>query len=149
MRFWITVVIVALMLLLASRDGGAVERRIAKTFALAFVIDLASRLKLIPGQTQFLEFDPVLFFVELAVLFTVIQTALRANRVWTLWASALQLLVVVSHLAKLVHYQGLAQVYWGMTTIPTYAEYMILLLGIYSHSRRVSRIGPYPEWRPK
>lgn len=135
------------LVLLARRSGGSVEMLVAKIFAVTFILDVASRFNILPGQTDFRDFDPILFVIEFVLLVALTGTCVRANRIWPISAAALQLIIVIGHLAKLATVQGLPQVYWGMTTIPTYCEYGVLLYGIIAHSRRKDRVGSYSEWR--
>lgn len=145
MRLWLTIATLGILLLLAFRRGGEPERVAATTFVLAHALGLSHRLLF--GPTSYLDFHSVQFAIEIGVSVSLAHVAIRANRWWPLCASALQVLVVFAHFSKLVGLKGMVGVYWGMTTVPTYLQYLALLAGIYSHSRRVRRIGRYPDWR--
>ena len=145
MRLWLTIVTLGILLLFALRHGGGPERAVAKTLALALALGFSRRLLF--GPTSYLDFNWAQFAIEIGVLVGLTNVAIRANRWWPLCASALQVLVVFTYLCKLVGIKSMAGVYWGMTTLPTYLQYLVLLAGIYGHSRRVSRVGQYPDWR--
>ena len=145
MRFWLTEVALLLLLALALQRGGQPEKRAAIAYLCAFLYVPVTRILF--GQPNFLNFDVPLFTADSVVLAVLVWIALRANRWWPLWASALQLIVVVAHLAKLAEIRGMAGVYWGMTTIPTYLQFFVLLGGIRAHHSRLQKIGPYPDWR--
>lgn len=145
MRFWLTEAVLLLLLALALSRGGQPERRIAIAFnALFFLSALADATF---GASQFVKVALTNFFLDCLSLVALLLVALRANRWWPLWASALQLIVVVAHIAKAAEIRGMAGVYWGMTTIPTYIQFIILLAGIRTHVLRIQEIGRYPDWR--
>lgn len=145
MRFWLTEAVLLLLLCLAWRRGGQPERWVAISLALTFFLLLGARG--LTGSPQFTTLDPVLFTIDTSALALLVWVALRANRWWPLWCSALQLIVVVGHLAKLLEIKGMPGVYWGMTTLPIYGEYLLLLFGIAAHVRRRQKLGSYPDWR--
>lgn len=145
MRLWLTIIGLALLVLLAARRGGKPEQIVAYSFAVALALDLLSRFLL--GPSKFLAFEPVQFGIEVGLLVVLLYLSIRANRWWPLCASALQVIVVSMHLAKLVGGEGLAGIYWALTTIPTYLQFFVLLLGIRSHALRVARIGHCRDWR--
>jgi hypothetical protein len=145
MRFWLTVLALVLLFRLAIRRGGQPEIFVSVTFIASFAIILAMRI--MTGIPNFIFFDPLLFTVDFVIQGVFFWVALRANRFWTLCICSLQLIVLVTHLAKLLHVRGMAGVYWGMTTIPIYVEYLFLLIAIRIHARRVEKFGLYPDWQ--
>lgn len=145
MRFWLTEAALLLLLTLALRKGGQPERWLAITFIAAFFAGTAADL--VRGSPGFLHFDPLYLAIECAVLAMLLFVALRANRWWPLCASALQLIVVITHLVKYFQISGMSGVYWGMTTIPSYLQLLMLLAGIFAHVQRTEKMGPYPDWR--
>ena len=145
MRFWLTEAALLLLLALALRRGGQPEKWIAIALTVAFFLDTA--LHLILGHAGFRTFDSLIFVPDAGIFGVELWVALRANRWWPLCATALQLIVVIGHVAKLLQIKGLPEVYWGMTTLPLYLQLGVLLAGIYAHSNRVAARGPYPDWR--
>jgi hypothetical protein len=131
--------------LFAFREGGKPEKAVASIYVIAFIFGILNRI--FRGGAAFLELEPMFLGIEFGVLVGLTFVAIRANRWWPLCASALQLIVITTHTAKAIGIQGLPGVYWGMTTIPTYLQFGVLLLGIAAHFRRVRRIGLYPDWR--
>jgi hypothetical protein len=145
MRFWLTEAALLLLLALALRRGGQPEKWIAIAITVAFFLDTA--LHVILGPAGFRTFDPLTFVTDAGICGVELWVALRANRWWPLCATALQLIVLIGHLAEALQISGLPQVYWGMTTLPLYLQLGVLLAGIYAHARRVATRGPYPDWR--
>ena len=145
MRFWLTEAALLLLLALAIRRGGQPEKWIASTIPLSFF--LGAILIAARGPEEFWAFDPLLFVIDAGIFGVELWVALRANRWWPLCATALQLIVLIGHIAKALQIRGLPQVYWGMTTLPLYLQLGVLLAGIYAHAGRVAARGPYPDWR--
>lgn len=145
MRLWLTIVAVGLLLHLAVRNGGAPERYAAFTIAAAFALNIV--VIAIGGPAEFQKFESVRFAIEVGVFFVFTTIAIFANRLWPICLSALQLIVLTAHAAKISEIEGLPGVYWGMTVIPSYLQLAVLLGGIFSHSRRESLVGIYRDWR--
>lgn len=134
-----------LLLLFAIRRGGQPEKYVAYVFVLAFVWGLLTLLLLGPSNYQ--QFDIARFGIELSVLIVVTGVAIRANRWWPICISALQLIIVVTQLLKLTAIRGSFGIYWAMTTVPTYLQYLVLLVGICTHVFRMRKHGKYRDWR--
>lgn len=148
MRFWLTEAALLWLLILAVRRGGQPERWVAIAFAVTFFVGLAVDAIRVPAG--FKDFDVAYFMIDLALLCAIFHVALKANRLWPICASALQLIVVICHLVKLTPIDAMPGVYWGMTTVPQYAQLLTLLVGIRAHSQRSRRLGAYPDWnRPQ
>jgi hypothetical protein len=144
MRFWLTFAALLWLLSLAYRHGGQPEKLAAIAYVTAFMI--VPIIRLISGPGTFESFDLVLFVVEMLILIIVFCIALKANRLWPLFSAALQLFVVSAHVAKLIELKGMIGVYWGMTTIPTYLQFVLLYISVRMHSIRLRQRGLYPDW---
>ena len=142
------IIIVAAVLgtcLLAYRRGGEPER-IAATIIISWVlIDAAYHVAF--GPSGFDTVDPVHVVLDGGELVAIMWLALRANRMWPLWAAAAQLLCVSGHIAAFVEVGGMRRAYWAMTQLPQYIQLIALGLGAVAHARRFARIGPYRSWR--
>lgn len=144
MRFWLTWLILILLLTFAIRRGGQPERIAVAAYVATSLIWLFVRPLI--GQTTYLKFDPLVFAIDLILFVVLLQVALRANRWWPLCACALQLIVLIAHITKVLGIHGMAGVYWGMTTLPVYAQLVALLIGTWFHHRRTKALGRYPDW---
>lgn len=131
--------------LFAFLRGGPPER-IAATVIVGWIIaDVLYHL--VFGPSGFDSVDPVHVFLDVGVLIAIGSLALRANRVWPLWAAAAQLICVTGHLVAYLEPGGMRRAYWAMTQIPPFIQLFALLLGAIAHTARISRLGPYRSWR--
>ena len=128
----------------AVAHGGPPERRAAGIIVCWIVADLAYHLAF--GPSGFARVDPVHLLLDGGELVAIVWLALRANRMWPLWAAAAQLICVSGHLALFVE-PGMRRAYWAMTQLPQYIQLTALVLGAVAHARRYERIGPYRSWR--
>ncbi|HWK42149.1 MAG TPA: hypothetical protein VNR60_09475 [Croceibacterium sp.] len=141
----IQIALIAAALLVAFRKGGSPERLAAAVIAAWMVVDVSYHLLF--GPSGFDRVDPVHLVLDGGVLIAITAIALRANRIWPLWAAAAQLICVTGHLAIVVQPEGLRRAYWAMTQIPPFIQLAALLLGVLAHSRRQKRWGNYRSWR--
>lgn len=144
MRFWLTWLVLIALLSLAIRRGGQPERIAAAAYVGTSLIWLVARPIIV--SSTFKDFDPLVFAIDLVLFVVLMRIATRANRWWPLCASALQLIVLIAHGIKLAQIQGMAGVYWGMTTLPVYVQFGVLLAGIQNHAKRIKSLGRYPDW---
>lgn len=145
MRLSATIVLILFTLFFAHRRGGEPEKYVSTIFVLAFVIGIA--LRLVRGPASFVIVDYPQLLIEVVVLVAILVVAIHANRWWPIWVSSLQVLVVSTHLAKFVAVKGLAGAYWMMTTLPTYFQYLVLIMGIRHCVVRQKQSHYYPDWR--
>ena len=145
MRFWITVALLAVLLLAALWRGGKPERIVAALLNGAFLLELGRNLAV--GQPTFRTLDPFMLLVDAAVLAGMLAVALQANRLWPMAVAGLQLVILTGHASLLLQLKGLAGAYWGMAVLPIYPQCLLVLAGIAAHARRRARVGPYPDWR--
>jgi uncharacterized membrane protein len=99
------------------------------------------------GPSGFDTVDPVHVVLDGAELAAIMWLALRANRVWPLFAAAAQVLCVTGHIAVFIEADGMRRAYWAMTQLPQYIQLTALLCGAIAHARRERIIGPYRSWR--
>ena len=111
--------------------GGAPERSIAVANVVA---SLASGL--VEDRQQW--FDPQwgVLAVDLLFLAVLVGFALTANRAWTLFASAFQLLGVVTHAAMMADHKVSPWAYITAGVIWSYLVLIALAVGTWRHARR-------------
>lgn len=143
-------VVLALALVLAAvvlavARGGPPERLAAAIIVCWIIADVSYHL--VFGPSGFDEVDPVHLVLDGGELVAIVWLALRANRMWPLWAAAAQLICVSGHVAIFISPEGMRRAYWAMTQLPPYIQLTALVLGAVAHARRLQRIGPYRSWR--
>ena len=131
--------------LVAYSRGGAPERIAAAIIVAWMVSDVSYHL--VFGPSGFDTVDPVHIVLDGGELVAITWLALRANRMWPLWAAAAQLMCVSGHFVAVVEPGGMRRAYWAMTQLPAYIQLIALVCGAYAHARRFERIGPYRSWR--
>jgi len=130
---------------LAWSRGGPPERIAAGIIVGWLLTDGAYHV--VFGPSGFDEVDPVHLVLDGAELVAILWLALRANRMWPLWAAAAQLICVSGHVAAFVEPGGMTRAYWAMTQLPQYIQLTALVCGALAHARRTRRVGPYRSWR--
>ncbi len=129
----------------AVARGGPPER-LAAAIIVGWILSDAS-YHLAFGPSGFERVDPVHLVLDGGELVAIVWLALRANRMWPLWAAAAQLICVSGHMAVLVSPEGMRRAYWALTQLPQYIQLIALVLGAVAHAKRFERIGPYRSLR--
>ena len=130
----------------AYYKGGPPERYSAAIIVGWVVIDVIYHL--VFGPSGFDVVDPNHLLIDGAQLVAITWVALRANRMWPLWAAAASLICFAGHLAAIIEPRGLRRAYWALSTIPQFIQLLALLLGAVAHARRLSKLRkPYRSWR--
>lgn len=75
-----------------------------------------------------------------------VAIAMRANRFYTLWMAAFQLLAVLSHAGRSFSHSAAPLAYSILTYLPSYLLLVTLGIGILQHARHVRRWGQYRSW---
>ena len=86
------------------------------------------------------------FIVDVLVFVAFIVLALRANRFWPIWVSALLGLGVLGHLARWAGPDVIPWAYAVVLTIWSYPILAIIALGTFNHQRRLKRFGSDASW---
>jgi hypothetical protein len=129
----------------AYRWGAGPERACATSLLFLAVIDWPYHW--LVGRGAILStIDVGHLIMDLVTWSLLYATAMKANRIYTLWIAAFQLIMVLSHFARgSVAIAPLA--YAIMNFAPSYAQIMTLCLGIHSHHKRAKQYGSYRSWR--
>lgn len=146
MRLVIVVVGLFAIAFCAEFYAGKPEKIVARLMLAELLADLVKQV--IVGSASFRTMNGFLFALELILLTSFVLVALRANRVWPLVVAGLQLLICLTHVARLLSPASAnAQVYWALTSFPSYLICLILAAAISTHRARVRRYGMIPDWR--
>ena len=129
--------------LYALAMGGAPERIGASLYALSVV---ATHILLTSHAARWQDVEYGEFIVDVVVFFAFLLLAVRADRFWPLWVSALLGLGVLGHLAMLGHPRVIPWAYAVVLSIWSYPILLIMAGGTLAHRRRLTRNGADRSW---
>lgn len=135
--------LLALCTVYAVAVGGAPERIGAAVYALTCVITYGL-LELSQVLWRSLEYGVFINDVLLFAFFCVL--AVRADRYWPIWVSALLGLGVLGHLARWAGPDVIPWAYAVVLTIWSYPILAIIAIGTLNHQNRLKRLGVDPSW---
>jgi len=123
--------------------GGSPERIGAASYAIACI---ATRLLFATQSTKFRSFEFGVFIVDVLVFVAFAMLALRANRFWPIWISALLGLGVLAHLARWAGPGTIPWAYQLVASVWSYPILAIIALGVFNHQRRLKQFGTDRSW---
>ena len=127
--------------------GGGPERVVAATWLLVF--ELGGRLYKAAASTgyQLVEVDVWLATADVLAGVIWITLALYANRNYTLWIAAMQVLAMMAHLARGFADTVSPVAYAIMVVAPGWFQLLFLAIGLARHIQRKRKFGSYRDWR--
>jgi hypothetical protein len=137
------VTLLALTTLYALWAGGGPERVGTAVYALSVVV---THLALLMRSQHWLNLEIGVFIVDAVtfVIFTLI--ALRAERFWPIWVSALLGIALLGHLARFVMPDTYWRAYAMVLAMWSYPILALMALGTFLHQRRLSLHGADRSW---
>jgi len=135
MRYEIIILLVFATVVWAFARGAGPERGAALVLLGMYVLDPIYHA-LDPSAGHYRHVDPGHLLIDLAAMAGFLTIALKANRVWPLWAAAAQLLAVMSHLLRLVDHEWTPVAYASLIRGPSYIQIVCIACGIWMNSRR-------------
>jgi hypothetical protein len=130
----------------AVAAGGAPERIAAAAYALSCLATSAILRAHMGSRWVHVELGVFMIDTIIFCLFCVL--ALRAERFWVIWASALLGLGVLGHLGRWYAPDLLWWAYAVVLTIWSYPILLLLAVGTWNHQQRLSRFGADKSWSP-
>jgi len=127
--------------------GGGPEKMVALVWLVLFkLVDGAYHLLF---EQSYLLTDIDLFHAanDVAAAAAFIWIALNANRVYTLWMAAFQLVSVTAHLARDLADSVTPIAYAVMAIGPSWGMLIAMIAGLIGHWRRKKEHGDYRDWR--
>lgn len=116
--------------------GGRPERIGALTMFAGCVLTLAVNS---PLSERYASVEEAILAVDAAMLLAFLGLALLTDRYWTLWVTALQLLVVLAHLARLADPEMMRNGYGFVMAVWSYPQLLAIFLGTRAHRREGAR----------
>lgn len=123
--------------------GGGPERIGAASYALACI---ASHLLFSAPPIKFRSVEVGVFIVDVLVFTAFAILALRANRFWPIWVTALLGLGVLAHLARWAGPGTIPWAYQLILSIWSYPILALIVIGTFNHQRRLARFGADRSW---
>jgi hypothetical protein len=142
-------VVVAFFLLLFGTCGYAIARggRPEQLVGCALLLAAATTLLInLPRTVYFQNFEAEVLLVDSALLAALVAVALRANRYWPLWVTAIHASALAVHLAKLANPSLVWPLYSFAASVSSIPIQLILLWATIRHRRRVRELGSDSPW---
>lgn len=140
-----TLILFVPFLLFALRRGEQPERLVAVLLVTGVLVDRLNHALF--GEPAWFTINPGHLVIDFWSFVALLWVALRANRGWPLWVCALQVIVLLGHIAKLWDLNVVRRAYWVMTQLPLFLQMLAVVIGTRAHTRRARRIGWYHSWR--
>ncbi|OGS49842.1 MAG: hypothetical protein A3J40_12625 [Erythrobacter sp. RIFCSPHIGHO2_12_FULL_63_10] len=139
LRYIIAMSLIALVTAYAVRQGGKPERTAALILVGIPLTDLVYH-SLSGEQGIYHTVDLVHAAIDLVALVAIVWLALRADRFWTLWLGALQLIATLSHVIRALEVEMYPVVYAIIIRGPFWAQIFLVALGTWLHARRQRQV---------
>lgn len=128
--------LLAVAALFAFSIGGRPERQVA-----VMLIAATAASKIVAWQpfAHFGRFEPLLFVIDLLLLAGLGQVAMRSDRYWPIWLTALHAYSLVAHIARLLMPSTALAVYLANSALTADPGLVLLMIGSWRHHRRQKR----------
>ncbi|MEH6715631.1 hypothetical protein [Parasphingorhabdus flavimaris] len=135
--------LLAVVCIYAAIRGGQPERRAV----VIFIIGIAMTLIAAPlSADRYAEIEFGIFAADLLILLAFMMLALSAERYWTIWICAMQVIQVLSHIPKMIIPELLPQAYYIVIAFWVYPMLLTLAIGTYRHQQRLRQFGVDRSW---
>lgn len=150
-RSGMAVNIVFLALLIACSayvfvKGGGPERVGMAIYVAGAALTYLTYLAVSAPSSVFRGVEVGVLIPDVVTFLAFILLALRANRFWPLWVSALLGVPVVGHVARLLAPQVIPWAYAVVLSIWSYPILLVMVGATWTHQRRLTRNGADPSW---
>lgn len=126
--------------------GGAPERWTAILFVMGALATFA-----VPDfypSGPYHQVEPILLAIDVAILLGLLGVALRADRYWPLYVSALHLITLAIHGVKAIQPSLVPWMYAGASGKIAYPMLLMLAIGALRHRQRKAQFGSDRDWSP-
>jgi hypothetical protein len=142
-------VVVAFFLLLFGTCGYAIARggRPEQLAGCALLLAATTTLLInLPRTVYFRNLETEVLLVDAALLAALVALALRANRYWPIWVTAMHAGTLAVHLAKFANPSLDWPLYSFAASVSSIPIQLILLWATIRHRRRLRQFGMDPPW---
>lgn len=137
------VTLLALTTLYALWAGGGPERVAATVYALSVVV---THLALLASNQHWRNLEIGVLIVDAATFAIFVLIALRADRFWPLWVSALLGIALLGHLGRFVMPDTYWLAYAKVLAMWSYPILALMVMGTFLHRRRLKLYGADRSW---
>jgi len=137
------VTLLALTTLYALWAGGGPERIGAAVYALSVVV---THLALLMHDHMWWDLETGVLIVDATTFLIFVLIALKANRFWPLWVSALLGIALLGHLGRFVMPDTYWRAYAIVLVMWSYPILALMVLGTFLHQRRLKLQGVDRSW---
>lgn len=123
--------------------GGAPEKIGVSIILIGSILSTAA---LTSPARRFTSVEVGVVIVDAAAFLALLVLSMRAERFWTLWVTAFQLIATVAHAVKLIESDMIRAVYAIVMGLWTYPVLLIIVFGTWNHQRRLARNGVDKSW---
>jgi hypothetical protein len=135
--------LLAVACIYSAIKGGPPERRAAMIFILGISISIIAAS---PSDERFAHPEFGILICDLIMLSAFVMLALYAERYWTIWMCAMQVIQVLSHIPLMLIPELLPQAYYVITAFWAYPMLLVLTVGTYRHQQRLRQYGVDRSW---
>ena len=135
--------LLAVVCIYAAVRGGQPERRAVTIFIAGIALSMIAASL---SDNRYTRIEVGIFVADLLILYAFVMLALSAERYWTLWICAMQVIQVLSHIPKMIIPELLPQAYYIIIAFWVYPMLLVLAIGTYRHQQRFRRSGVDKSW---
>jgi hypothetical protein len=133
--------------LAAFRWGGGPERGFASVWLAVFLIVHPGYHVITAEPLRLDQMDVFHAGLDVVAMIALVMIALNANRFYSLWIAAFQIIATSAHLVRELVDAVSPIVYAIMVIAPSYFQLAIFAGGLFFHIRRKRHHGTYRDWR--
>ena len=135
--------LMAAVCIYSAIKGGQPERRVVAIFAVGFVMSIIATA---PANEMYMHPEVGVMLVDITMLAGFTMLTLSAERYWTIWICAMQVIQVLSHIPKMIIPELLPQAYYIIVAFWAYPMLLTLAIGTYRHQQRLRQFGVDRSW---
>lgn len=143
LRLIVYLLLLSTVLPYALWKGGSPERWIASMLMCAA---WGSWLVVSSGGDSFRTIELGVAVIDAALLVGMLMVTVHADRYWTLWITAFQIIQLLAHVPEILVPELLPEIYGLIISVWSYPMLLILLAGTWRHRQRINRFGSDRPW---
>jgi hypothetical protein len=143
------VMLIAFQMLMAPAIALTRGGRPEKYLAAAYWLDtLASLLVLGFRTVRYHQTEWAVAGIDVLMLGAAVVITVRANRWWPIWFTAIHLIGLIAHLARMIDTSIAPIAYQSVAAYVAYPLWALIIAGTIGHELRLRQYGSDPDWKP-